>query len=792
MCIAVLSDFRQIDHRQKVKNIQYEHIGTWQKYYRKQGPSDDCVKDKIELNNKLTSIQDIVKGLEEIKIALCALPDDVNLTDSLDVIVELEEEAQEMKVSLLVFLSKYDKEPESVINIPKGNIKLPDLSLPTFNGRFQEFEVFKVQFMNVIGNNPCLDETQKLCYLKSALKNDASLIQSDQDTFESLMKALESRYENKRALVDIHISEILYIHKIQNENPAQIRLLTDTVRSHLRSLKNLKMESNQLSDAIILHILINKIDKESQRLFHLSLTSTEVPSLQNFLSFLENRCIQLESIYKTDFAQRNIPIKSKYNSGVNATNTSRLKSFLAKNKQTKKCIIAECNSFHPLYKCDKFKNLSLVQRKELVKNNRICARCLSSNHATNCPSSYSCISCKNRNVNAMHNILLCDDRFINPTTSINSGSECEVNVEPSTHRVSLTSRSNSIRKGLLNTAFIYVKGPKGKMKVRCVLDSASENSFLTLKGAEMLGLNKIKTNSTVQGLNNSISKINYLVKASVSNFDDTFHLDVDFFLTTEIIKTHPSKKIKISEFTVPTGCVLADKDFNEPSEISCLLGSEHFFDIFGPNQIRLPNSNLRLVESKFGFVVAGSFNDELCYPNNCLLSKGLSNLDNTLRSFWETENISEEQPIFSDELTYCEDHFERTHIRKPSGRYSVSLPFKQNISENVNLGDSRTIAFLKNTRSSSDERVIGPLSHKELDASEIWLLKLVQSSEFANEIKNLQKGEPVPRNNFTTDNILLDLPNIGNGHNDTFYCVTVAVKRDVQCDRQPACHTSFL
>ncbi|CAL1298667.1 unnamed protein product [Larinioides sclopetarius] len=60
-------------------------------------PSDDCVKDKIELNNKLTSIQDIVKGLEEIKIALWSLPDDVNLTDSLDVIVELEEEAQEMK-----------------------------------------------------------------------------------------------------------------------------------------------------------------------------------------------------------------------------------------------------------------------------------------------------------------------------------------------------------------------------------------------------------------------------------------------------------------------------------------------------------------------------------------------------------------------------------------------------------------------------------------------------------------------------------------------------------------------
>ncbi|GFX36171.1 integrase catalytic domain-containing protein [Trichonephila clavipes] len=68
-----------------------------------------------------------------------------------------------------------------------------------------------------------------------------------------------------------------------------------------------------------------------------------------------------------------------------------------------------------------------------------------------------------------------------------------------------------------------------------------------------------------------------------------------------------------------------------------------------------------------------------------------SKRDKTLRSFWETENLSEEQPIVSDELSYCETHFEKTHFRKPCGRYPVSLPFKENIPENVNLGDSRSI-----------------------------------------------------------------------------------------------------
>ncbi|GFW88952.1 DUF1758 domain-containing protein [Trichonephila clavipes] len=142
------------------------------------------------------------------------------------------------------------------------------------------------------------------------------------------------------------------------------------------------------------------------------------------------------------------------------------------------------------------------------------------------------------------------------------------------------------------------------------------------------------------------------------------------------------------DLVIPQGIVLADEGFNQPSEISCLIGSEHFFDIFGTKQIRVPNSYFRLIDSKFGYVVI----DEPCYFNHCFLSKGWNTLDKTLRSFWETENLSEEQPIISDELSYCEKRFEKTHFRKPCGRYSVSLPFKENIQENVNLGDSRSIA----------------------------------------------------------------------------------------------------
>ncbi|GBO02694.1 hypothetical protein AVEN_217236-1, partial [Araneus ventricosus] len=86
----------------------------------------------------------IPQWLDDIKIALCALPDDVDLKDFSEITVDMEEEVQEMKASLFVFLSKYDKESEAVNTISKSNIKLPDPPLPNFRGKFQEFELFKV------------------------------------------------------------------------------------------------------------------------------------------------------------------------------------------------------------------------------------------------------------------------------------------------------------------------------------------------------------------------------------------------------------------------------------------------------------------------------------------------------------------------------------------------------------------------------------------------------------------------------------------------------------------------
>ncbi|GFT33339.1 uncharacterized protein NPIL_449851 [Nephila pilipes] len=107
---------------------------------------------------------------------------------------------------------------------------------------------------------------------------------------------------------------------------------------------------------------------------------------------------------------------------------------------------------------------------------------------------------------------------------------------------------------------------------------------------------------------------------------------------------------------------------------------------------------MRLVASKLVFVVTGSYNDESFneesfFPSHCFLFKDVSNLDNTLRSFWETENISEEKPVINDELKFYEDHFEK-NTRQKTVWTIFCIPTIQTkyTKKNIDLGNSRTIA----------------------------------------------------------------------------------------------------
>ncbi|KAF8764962.1 hypothetical protein HNY73_022985 [Argiope bruennichi] len=104
---------------------------------------------------------------------------------------ELEDEILKIEVSLKSIL--HDLKSTSVSNSTNGaiikesidkvtSIRLPEIPLPLFNGKIEEWNSFKQQFLNLINDNPNLTENQKCYYLRSCLRNDAKLIETSEDT----------------------------------------------------------------------------------------------------------------------------------------------------------------------------------------------------------------------------------------------------------------------------------------------------------------------------------------------------------------------------------------------------------------------------------------------------------------------------------------------------------------------------------------------------------------------------------------------------------------------------------
>ncbi|GFU11517.1 DUF1758 domain-containing protein [Trichonephila clavipes] len=334
----------------------------------------------------------------------------------------------------------------------KNSIRLPQIPLPEFSGVIAEFSNFNNQFINLISNNEHLNDSQKLYYLRDSLKEEAKLLESPSDSFDSLFKALEDRYENKRQLIDSHVLEIINYEKIYSESAKELRALMDCINRNIRALKVLKYEQNDLSDIILINIILQKIDKESRKQFELSLKTAEVPTFDSTMKFLEKRSAVLENIAR-------IPSTKMIHK--NTAMSTKAKSLVVNSKKitVKPCIL--CRNSHPLYKCIAFQNMSVECRKKFVSNNKLCINCLRL-HSGACMSKYKCTvsGCK-----GLHHSLLHDsDELCSAVKNHTVGEKgIETNSNPTRFEgqpeVAVLTYGNKCV--LLNTFMIFVKSADG-------------------------------------------------------------------------------------------------------------------------------------------------------------------------------------------------------------------------------------------------------------------------------------------------------------------------------------------
>ncbi|XP_054717382.1 uncharacterized protein LOC129226778 [Uloborus diversus] len=667
------------------------------------------------LEVKIRKLQELQLKVSEIREAYYEVQDIENLPALNKEFEDIDDRLEEIEVSLNTFLISIKEVPQLERNVENNDVKklnnmkvkLPEIPLPVFSGKYDEWSTFKVQFTNLIINNDHLNDTQKLYYLRASLNTEAKQLESADDSFHSLFTALTERFENHRLMVDTHIAAIINYEKIQHESAKELRKFVDCIHKNIRALKVLNYEQNDLSDAFLINILLQKVDRETRKLFEYTTTKKEYPKFAELISFLENRSSTLESV------NRNIANKAlnkPSNSYSNKTKTFVLHS----NEKAKPKICILCKNSHGLNKCSEFHKMNVSERYDFVKQNKLCVNCLNINHTVkSCYSKMSCFYCALRHNSLLHREKK-EDRsqteapleaptlnsrkyFGDNPEPISVASSSAINLgnakQPETFQT-LSNVMTEKRSVLLSTCFIFIRNSSGqRIRIRAVLDSCSNVNILISECAELLGFKRNSINVPIIGLNGSVHNIRNKINTLVSNSDETFKENMDFLLVPKITDVIPSTQLNVSNIKFPSFIEFADPAFFKPGKIHALIGAEFFYKILKHSTFEV-NDKLTLQDSVFGWIPTGVLDEikpSVSYAQ-CHLIRDFDELNNNLKQFWELESIGikhEDSKLLEEDQ--AQNIFDRT-VRFVKDRYEVELPWKRDwkeLKDNFNIAKQR-------------------------------------------------------------------------------------------------------
>ncbi len=184
-------------------------------------------------------------------------------------------------------------DPPSISSMPDpSEVKLSKLDVPTFDGNILNWKAFWEQFDVSVHSRTNLTDTEKLAYLRHALKDGSAKtsiegLSRSGDHYNEALTCLKSRYDRPRLIHQAHVQKILEVPNLKDGTGRELRRLHDVAQQHLRALKALGHEP---SGSFVTSLLELKLDVntmfEWQR--H-SQSSHDVPHYKELLEFINLR-----------------------------------------------------------------------------------------------------------------------------------------------------------------------------------------------------------------------------------------------------------------------------------------------------------------------------------------------------------------------------------------------------------------------------------------------------------------------------------------------------------------------
>jgi len=149
--------------------------------------------------------------------------------------------------------------------------------------------------------------------------------------------------------------------------------------------------------------------------------------------------------------------------------------------------------------------------------------------------------------------------------------------------------------------------PFGDPWCRVLLDSGSQNNFISESLVQSLKLRREKVSYDITGIGQTVQTIKSAVTIKIKSRLTDYEEMISYLVLPHITNYVPVRAIDTSKFKIPENVALADNEFNEPQRIDILIGAELFYNLFNNGQIKLIDEGPTLKETKFGWIISGRF-----------------------------------------------------------------------------------------------------------------------------------------------------------------------------------------
>lgn len=466
----------------------------------------------------------------------------------------------------------------STQNLP--SLKLPQLQLPTFDGKPERFKSFIDNLEQILGKFS-LTPYERYTYLRQQVTGVAKQIleslPEDSLTFNAAKSLLEKAFSDKTVQ---QFSVINSLCNLQLNSKDKIYSWISEARQLAQQLEKLNISSEVFAQ----YFLWNNMSEYFQKIF-ISITNSSKPTLSQIIdnSFeVVNRLGSASSPNYTD-SSSSLTLATKVNYP-NQNNSNSINEAFSNPEQKfnykSGCWLCKSNN-HKIHNCKTFQTPEAKLNK--ISELKGCTRCGYLNHTvSNCKFRFSG---KCKNCNKFHCFFLCVNDKKDKNTKLiksNRSSENPI-VEPvvkETHscEVEFQVMTTSVSSDIIIPTFTanFFKRGNGSLEARSMYDPASQSTFINEKL-----LSKIKHKIIRKDVSIKISGFNEskLVKTNIVEAEIQFGSKLRKFIA--IVIPEIKAKIKCKEIEIlkksfaELGIILADKFLGDDGSVDLLLGVDN-------------------------------------------------------------------------------------------------------------------------------------------------------------------------------------------------------------------------